>query len=645
MSGNSLYDPDQNALDTRWIQPWSEAFRAQRDVGLRVPINFHTVPAVSLTQACFSKNQYEHNAFQKCFSNLLGVGFRRFLVDTYWDALSSTWSLCPVEQPRSNETESVVTVTSGPTVIVSTDTVSAKIPETTAPALQSLGFERRQDASPSSVSISASASGAPSSQVLTASSESASAKPTVTSFPTTNGPPLMQIGRYNCTSLMRLDLLTGILSDFLESTATTTGAALLFLTLDVHAASSILNPNAPAPQLSQTQLPGDGSLLSDVMRGNLSDVTYTPSQLQQQRNDLNTSWFDVDWPNRPVQGYYNVLNTSENVRFTLDGWPTEAFVEFKEFFRLGISYGSIDSQMEMYNIGTDLDYIFPPGRFSELQAATASSDGRVSSGCLFDVADTTVTRERNSSWAITTAPTLDTNASPNLMAPIPAIANLTSCGITALLNQTLADTTADKNPLPYAAYVHSTLWSWAPGEPLNATSKGNDDLDRCVIMSTSPLPGRWRVTDCSGRHRVACHLPGEPYNWEISAEVSDYNNAASACRSPYQFSVPHTALENAHLLAAIRNNQANANEPIFIDLNAINVQDCWVVGLNGTCPYLSTADMNRTRIVVVPTVAAVIIFVLAALTFFVKCASNRTENKRGRRRRMVGGWEYEGVPS
>lgn len=27
MSGNSLYDPDQSALDTRWIQPWSEAFR------------------------------------------------------------------------------------------------------------------------------------------------------------------------------------------------------------------------------------------------------------------------------------------------------------------------------------------------------------------------------------------------------------------------------------------------------------------------------------------------------------------------------------------------------------------------------------------------------------------------------------------
>lgn len=73
--------------------------------------------------------------------------------------------------------------------------------------------------------------------------------------------------------------------------------------------------------------------------------------------------------------------------------------------------------------------------------------------------------------------------------------------------------------------------------------------------------------------------------------------------------------------------------------------DCWVEGVNSTCPYVSRTDTNKVRIVVVPTVAAVAIFLLAALTFFVKCAANRREDKRGRRRRNVGGWEYEGVPS
>lgn len=99
-------------------------------------------------------------------------------------------------------------------------------------------------------------------------------------------------------------------------------------------------------------------------------------------------------------------------------------------------------------------------------------------------------------------------------------------------------------------------------------------------------------------------------------------------------------------MAAFQNDDRRSpGEEIFIDLNSINIPECWVTGVNGTCPYLSTDQTNRIRIVVVPTVAAVIIFVLAALTFFVKCAANRRENKRGRRRKMVGGWEYEGVPS
>jgi hypothetical protein len=600
---------------------------------------------VSLRQACFSNNQYEHNAFKKCFSNLLGVGFRRFTVDTYWDAPHSTWSLCPVELPGSsnNNGGSTVSTRTGPTVVASTDTASAKIPETTAAPLNSLGFARRQDVSQSATSLVGGSTAISANPTPLSSSMSSSVKPTVISFPSPNGPPLLQIGNYNCTVLMRLDLLTGILEDFLEATSTTTGAALLLLTLDVHAAASISNPNAPAPELSQPQLPESGSLLSDVVKGNLSSITYTPSLLDDQRSNLNTSWYDVEYPNRPVGGYYNDSYNAQRNRYTLDGWPTEAFIEFQKFYRLGISYGTIDSQMRLYNIGTDLDFIFPPGSFANVQTPSFGSGGQLSSGCLFAASDTGVVPQRNSSWAIASVPTLDVSANIDPMVILPAVTNLTSCGITPFLNQTLGGATADKNSLPYAAYVHSTLWSWAPGEPLNAT---NDRFgNRCVVMTTSPIPGRWRTTDCTRRRRVACHLPGQPYNWQISNETSDYNGAAQACQPPYEFSIPHTALENAHLLDALQRSSGAAKEPLFLDMNSLSVPDCWVIGLDGECPYLATADMNRTRIVVVPTVAAVIIFVLAALTFFVKCGANRRDNKRGRRRRMVGGWEYEGVPS
>jgi hypothetical protein len=617
---------------------------------LRIPINFQTFPAVSLRQACFSNNQYEHNAFQKCFSNLLAVGFRRFAADAYWDVLQSTWSLCPVEQPGTNGDQSsgIVSTSSGFLVSASTNTVTAKIPESTAAPLNSLGFGRRQDASQSNSVASASSvvSSASLASASSSTSATASARPTVITFPTTDGPPIQQIGKYNCTSLMRLDLLTGILNQFLASTSTTTGAALLLLTVDVHAASSILNPNAPAPRLSPDQLPETGTLLSDALKGNLSSITYTPDLLEQQRSNLNASWYNVNEANQPMAGYFDVLYNSQYDRYTVDGWPTEAFVEFQKFYRLAIGYGAVDSQMGLYNITPDLDFMFSPGTFSDARTTSFASSGQILSGCLFDASDTGVTAQRNASWAITTTPSLDLSANTDLMAPIPTVANLTSCGLTAFLNETLSGATANKNPLPYAAYARSTIWSWAPGEPLNATSPTDNSGKRCAIMTSSPYSGRWRVADCNDRYRVACQRPGQPYNWRISSDEAHYYEGPSACESPYEFSVPHTALENAHLLAALqKDEQRRPDEAIFVDLNSINIAECWVSGPDGTCPYLSTESKDRIRIVVVPTVAAVIIFVLAALTFFVKCAANRRENKRGRRRRLLGGWEYEGVPS
>ncbi len=601
----------------------------QRDVGLHVPINFHTVPAVSLKQACFIDNQYEHQAFQKCFSNLLGVGFTRFTVDVYWDPLRTDWSLCPVQLPQLN-TRDVIAV-----------------PE--VPQGADLEFERRQDATQtgSNSAVSSSSLSPSLSSSLSLSSKNSTPTPTVTSYPISNNPPLIQVGNYNCTSLTNLGLLTGILADFLDNTATTVGAALSVLTLNVHAAASALDPDGPAPQLPQNQMPVSGMLLSDVMRGNLSQELYTPSSLEEQRANLNRSWYNGDLDSLPYRGYYN-LSTLSGHSSTENGWPTEYFVEFQELYRIVVGFDSIDPQMQNYNTGPDSNYIFPAGSLTRSINTTIRTNGKLTSGCLFDASDMSIDSSTNSSWAISTAPQLNLNSTPNLDAPLSPLANLTSCGLTAYLNESLANTTADKNPLPYAAYVHSLLWTWAPGEPLNASSNpANTTGNRCVVMGTSTYAGRWRVADCKERHRVACHNPSQPYNWQISSADSDYSGASTMCHAPFQFSVPHTALENAHLLAALQAHQQTSpnDDAIFVDLNALDVPDCWVVGLNGTCPYLKSSDGSHTRIVVVPTIAAVIIFVLAVLTFFVKCAANRRENQRGRRRRILGGWEYEGVPS
>lgn len=598
-------------------------------------------------QACFANHQFEHNAFQKCFSNLLAVGFRGFTVDTYWDPLRSVWSLCPVELPPQESPAANVPVQSGSTVVVSTDSATAQVPESTAvsPQQGGPGFKPRQDSSvTSSIFEGPSSTASPVSSNMPLPTESAN--PSVISFPTTSGPPLLQIGNYNCTSLMTLELLAGVLEAFLESTATTTGATFTLLTLNVHAAASVLDANGPAPHLSQAQLPVAGSLLSDVLSGNLSDDTYTPSRLHAQRADLNNSWYDVEWPNHPAQNYYRDSIGAGNSLFTHDGWPTETFMEFRQLYRLLCSYGTIDTQMDGYDIAADMYYVFPPGTLSNYVQTTFDTSGQLSSGCLFAPKETMLTSATNSSWTFASPPALNIGSTPDLMVPISAITNLTSCGLTAYLNDSLANATADKNPLPYAAFVHSTLWTWAPGQPLNVT-EGSNTGNRCAVMTTSPYPGRWRVADCAHQYHVACQIPSQPYGWQISTESTSYDGADSVCGPNALFSTPRSALENAHLFAALQSHRQTApnDDAVFINLNSLNVPDCWVVGLNGTCPYLPSTDTNRTRIVVVPTVAAVIIFLLAALTFFVKCAANRRENKRGRRRRLVGGWEYEGVPS
>ncbi|KAJ4289241.1 Maintenance of telomere capping protein 6 [Kalmusia sp. IMI 367209] len=450
---------------------------------------------------------------------------------------------------------------------------------------------------------------------------------------------------------MTLNYLTGIFNDFLGATATTTDASFTYLLLNIHSASSWAHPDRPAQQPPVDRLPSSvGNLLGSVMKGNLSDELYTPRKLADERADLRTSWNNVGDENQPREGYNSVQDGGGGWLSTDNGWPNEAYIQFREFYRLIAVFGSIDPQMSGYNTSDDADTIFPSDTIRFQPNVTTSTSGTVDKGCLFDPSAKRITPTTNSSFTLAALPSdINISAKPDLFQPIGAVSSLTACGLSPLLNHTLANVTADQNLLPYAAYTHSYLWSWAPGEPLNATDPGTSGTtgNRCAAAYTSgPYPGRWHVVNCTSRMRAACQDPSSPYSWKISKGEATYGSAASACELPYVFSVPHTPLENAHLLSLSRSRSPSpSSQSILLNFNSLDVADCWVAEVNATCPYLPSGDLNQTRIVVVPTVAAIIIFVCAALTFFVKCAANRREGKRGARRRMVGGWEYEGVPS
>lgn len=163
--------------------------------------------------------------------------------------------------------------------------------------------------------------------------------------------------------------------------------------------------------------------------------------------------------------------------------------------------------------------------------------------------------------------------------------------------------------------------------------------------------GRWRASDCSRRLFGACRVGNEPFKWTISAKQSRYADVQQHCPKGTSFAVPRTALENRYLHAFLKNeaakdknNNYDGNDPVWLDLNSLQVDHCWVSGgADAKCTYSvrTTADSNR-RNVIVPTVAVIIVLAITAATLLVKCHEN---SRRQRRNRVIKGWEYEGVPS
>ena len=83
---------------------------------------------------------------------------------------------------------------------------------------------------------------------------------------------------------------------------------------------------------------------------------------------------------------------------------------------------------------------------------------------------------------------------------------------------------------------------------------------------------------------------------------------------------------------------------VFLDFNSIDVTSCWVSnGYEARCPYASDPQQLERKTVLVAAIAGIIILIITALTFFVKCNANRRNSRR--RKRVIEGWEYEGVPS
>lgn len=453
-------------------------------------------------------------------------------------------------------------------------------------------------------------------------------------------------GPYLCTTSIGISTLTNVLADYFQTTENDVNATFNYLEFNVHLAASPEDPTGGATTLDLERLPSTGDYISNIVNMSLTPYIYTPFSLRTDRANLNQSWFLESTDDRPFSDYFTTQPLSDGSGlYTLDGWPSVSIIMLRRALRIIVGIRSIDPQMQQYNSSADVDTVFPPGYISNPIDTALSSNGTVTGGCFYQPNVTTLSAV-NSSWAVSDSLSNVTSLNTTSNAAL----DLSSCGISPILNATLSNSPPSTNASIYLDFVRGSLWGWADDEPGDTDMSGGTGSRHCAVANMTN-GGRWQVTDCDDQHYAACRADNSPYVWTVSDSKSLYYKANTTCDDKSNFAVPRTALENQYMLDAMRtwitrqddDDDAANIEVFWLNFNDLDIEGCWVSGVNQTCPYQPEArDMTRT--VVIPVVAGIIVFFLAILTITVKCAANR-RNTRSRRKRGEGGWDYEGVPS
>ncbi|KAJ5758528.1 hypothetical protein N7520_005684 [Penicillium odoratum] len=598
---------------------WVAVLLSERDVAGQIPINFVTNPAVSLKAACFGDNLYDKTAAAKCISNLLSVGYRRLILDIYWSVEHRTWTFCPVSIP----TEAAVTVSAYTSTVSSSSTTST---------VTSVSTE-------------------------SASTTSDTAGATITGYKDSDGDTIYELGPYRCTDELDLYTISQVLVGYFQSTTSREKTYTTWLALNLHVAGSDSAPTEPASEVTGDDLPKtDTERVGSYLATELGSYIYTPAQLTKDRSNLNESWYEVDETYMPIVEYYTIHKDESGQQSTPDGWPSAKYIQFAKSDRVLIEYGSVDPQLATYNLSQDEDNIFSPHFMSSGVKISTAENGTVTSGCLYEPGATAVS-QANSSWAISQIPVTDGKSADSTMGSVAdVIAGITACGMSPMLNSTLFGQSADANVEYYRNVSLSSGWAWAIGEPKGAGTGGGTSgkpaFDRCSIMDLS-LEGRWRATNCTEERRGACRVGNSPFLWTITNATGKYSEISDSCPPGSTLAVPRTGLENTYLYkqllsepsATLDSTSSNpALREVYLDFNCIDVTSCWVTGgADATCPYANDPQELERRTVIVAAVAGVIVLVIFALTVFVKCNTNRRNSRR--RKRVIEGWEYEGVPS
>ncbi|ODV93852.1 hypothetical protein PACTADRAFT_51600 [Pachysolen tannophilus NRRL Y-2460] len=211
------------------------------------------------------------------------------------------------------------------------------------------------------------------------------------------------------------------------------------------------------------------------------------------------------------------------------------------------------------------------------------------------------------------------------------------CGISPILNSSFSpyDSISD--------YLNISLWSWNVNQPTIGTGTDEDEDYTCALFDST---GGWRVGSCSEQYPIACKNTSTNFEWIIANISKDYFSAGDYCPAGTVFDTPRNALDNLALMKTLNLEDDDVSD-VWIDLNCINVENCWVTGgPEASCPY---ADIITKKLLVeMITPASVVSFVLLILTILAKFDNVPIQSNRRHWKKLINEYskdEYEGVPS
>ncbi|KAI9485094.1 hypothetical protein BDB00DRAFT_851441 [Zychaea mexicana] len=612
--------------------------RTQRDIGLNVTIDRWLWPAIDLKGAYFG-NDYSAQKLSHV-EEVMYMGYRRLVVDLYWDPDRRTWQLCPIKLPssafskRSNNEHASTNTTNG--MSSSTTPIGA-------------AAATRKDNNSAAKQHEASTFGHFVNKLVPISTED------------------VDVGQYKCAPWYTFRHFMDSVNHYLQATDLSTLPSetnLMFLILNLHQFDSSSSSNDGGSD--------DASSLRDVIRSAVvgtdrnTSRLYTPNDLIRDRSNLTASF--------GVQGtpYYEPSIDPETGALTsATAWPTLIYLIQRDIQLLvGFGYNDLPSNTN-YDVARDQDTLF---NATQLGAGWYMNEVNLTDMDAMGWAN--CARPANNTFVLPTGN--ETTVSPSHPGPSDTLLSWSwaymndryndtrftynktleavQCGYSPYFtNHNYTDDNAGysvNDTTHLADNILGTIWSWDVGEP-----KINNN-PHCAMIQRSN--GRWKAGDCTELLRVACRQQNDPNKWMLTSTYVSYDRAFSACPDDYVFDCPRIPQQNRMLYDVLTQDlmqngpqDSDIKDPthhvFWINLNSGNSGSCWVVGLFSKCWWLNDNASYFQRLIRTSAVAGVIVLILFGIFAWIKCA-RWWRNRKARIRKhfikdLLARREYVTVPA